>query len=128
MDDAVLIVLLLVFYFGDTVPSKTSLVCGHMCIVQRSKPARIFASEGGWAMKRNLPSSGGAPAPKKMASGGGSAHWSMRLLESMSDPAMVVKSDVLTVTVKDAYPKARHHYLVLPKENISNLKSLIVPT
>lgn len=84
--------------------------------------AGILAGERSWIMKRNLPS-GGAPAPKKMASGG-SAHWSMRLLESMSDPAMVVKSDELTVTIKDAYPKARHHYLVLPKENISNLKSL----
>ncbi len=59
-----------------------------------------------------------------MASGGASGHWSMKLLDSMRDPAMVVKSDDLTVTIKDAYPKARHHYLVLPKENIPNLWSL----
>lgn len=74
-------------------------------------------------MKRNL-ATDSLPAAKKMASGGATGHWSMKLLESMKDPAMIVKSDDLTVTIKDAYPKARHHYLVLPKENIPTLKSL----
>ena len=51
-------------------------------------------------------------------------HWSSKLLASMENPDMVVQSDERTVTIKDAYPKAKHHYLVLPKENIANLSSL----
>lgn len=54
----------------------------------------------------------------------GKGHWSMQLVASMENPDLVVKSDELTVTIKDAYPKAKHHYLVLPKENIPALKSL----
>lgn len=48
----------------------------------------------------------------------------MKLLDSMRDPSMVVQSDELTVTIKDAYPKARHHYLVLPREDIPHLRAL----
>lgn len=48
----------------------------------------------------------------------------MKLIESMKDPTMVVKSDEQTVTIKDAYPKARHHYLVMARENIANLRAL----
>ena len=59
---------------------------------------------------------------KKMAKRSG--HWSMKLHQSMQDPNLVVESDSLTVTIKDAFPKARHHYLVLPKEHITSLKSL----
>ena len=50
--------------------------------------------------------------------------WHMKLLESMKDPAKVVKSDELTVTIKDDYPKARHHYLVMARANITNLRAL----
>ena len=35
-----------------------------------------------------------------------------------------MRSDELTVTIKDAYPKARHHYLVLPREDIPHLRAL----
>ena len=63
------------------------------------------------------------PAAKRKPAAG-SGHWSAQLLASMQDPGMVVQSDEMTVTIKDAYPKARHHYLVLPKENIANLRSL----
>lgn len=53
-----------------------------------------------------------------------SSHWSMGLDASMKDPDMVVQSDELTVTIKDRYPKAQHHYLVLPRQNIKSLKHL----
>lgn len=53
-----------------------------------------------------------------------SGHWSMKLLQSMQDPNLVVESDSLTVTIKDAFPKARHHYLILPKEHVTSLNSL----
>jgi len=62
--------------------------------------------------------------PAKKASTMG--HWSMKLLQSMEDPNMIVESDSLTVTIKDAFPKAKHHYLILPKESLSSLRSLTV--
>lgn len=84
-------------------------------------------------MKRSNPSSdatGGLrgeddPLPKKkkeMGRGGG--HWSMKLLESMKNPDLIVHSDEQTVTIRDAYPKARHHFLVLSKANLPHLRSL----
>lgn len=60
------------------------------------------------------------PSPKKQKTG----HWSMGLLASMNDPMNIVKSDDLVTVIKDAYPKAEFHYLVIPKDNISNLKAL----
>ena len=51
-------------------------------------------------------------------------HWSKGLLASMEDPSMIVTSDDLTVTITDMYPKARHHYLVLPRKDIPSLKTL----
>ena len=76
-------------------------------------------------MKRALSTktiASGPPKPKKMATGSG--HWSMKLVEAMSDPKKVVRSDELTITIKDAYPKARHHFLVLPKADLPHLRSL----
>ena len=69
---------------------------------------------------QSMPST--ASAAKKPRAGAG--HWSMGLLAAMEDPKQVVESDELCVTIKDAFPKARHHFLVLPREKISNLKSL----
>lgn len=51
-------------------------------------------------------------------------HWSMGLVASMENPDLVVESDELCVVIKDAYPKAKHHFLILPKEAVPNLKSL----
>ena len=43
----------------------------------------------------------------------------------MEYPKQVMESDELCVTViKDAFPKPRHHFLILSREKISNLKSL----
>ena len=65
--------------------------------------------------------SGFGPRPSQQSHGG---HWSMKLLDTMKDPNMIVKEDDNTVIIKDAYPKAKHHFLVLPKDNISSLKAL----
>jgi len=47
--------------------------------------------------------------------------WSWKLLETMKDPqSIVVKSDKI-VAIKDKFPKAKHHYLVLPHENIDTI-------
>ncbi|XP_075460561.1 aprataxin isoform X2 [Ascaphus truei] len=51
-------------------------------------------------------------------------HWSQGLKVSMKDPAMQVFKDDKIVVIKDKYPKARHHFLVLPWESISSLKVL----
>jgi len=71
-------------------------------------------------MKRQR-SESSSPVRKKPKSNG---HWSMKLLQSMEDPNLVVESDNLTVTIKDAFPKSSHHYLILPKERITSLCSL----
>jgi aprataxin len=42
----------------------------------------------------------------------------------MNDPELKVTETENVVVIKDKYPKAQHHYLVLPKERILNLNSL----
>ncbi|XP_075060729.1 aprataxin [Mixophyes fleayi] len=51
-------------------------------------------------------------------------HWSQGLKASMQDPNMQVFKDDKVVVIKDKYPKARYHWLVLPWESISSLKVL----
>jgi len=55
---------------------------------------------------------------------GPSNHWNQGLLSSMTDPALLVSSNTYIVTIKDKYPKAKHHYLVLPKKQLPNLQSM----
>lgn len=51
-------------------------------------------------------------------------HWSQGLKASMQDPKMQVYKDEKVVVIKDKYPKARYHWLVLPWDSISSLKAL----
>lgn len=51
-------------------------------------------------------------------------HWSQGLKASMQDPNMQVYKDHEVVVIKDKYPKARYHWLVLPWQSISSLKAL----
>ncbi|XP_069093614.1 aprataxin isoform X2 [Pleurodeles waltl] len=51
-------------------------------------------------------------------------HWSQGLKASMMDQDMQVFKDDRVVVIKDKYPKARYHWLVLPWEAISSLKAL----
>ncbi|NXQ07154.1 APTX protein, partial [Vidua macroura] len=51
-------------------------------------------------------------------------HWSQGLKSSMQDPKMQVYKDEKTVVIKDKYPKARYHWLILPWDPISSLKSV----
>lgn len=53
-----------------------------------------------------------------------SGHWSQGLKASMQDPKMQVYKDDKVVVIKDKYPKARYHWLVLPWESIASLKAL----
>lgn len=51
-------------------------------------------------------------------------HWSSGLKASMHDPNLVVESDDLIVIIKDKYPKAKKHFLILPKAEINTIKDL----
>ncbi|XP_067171449.1 aprataxin [Apteryx mantelli] len=51
-------------------------------------------------------------------------HWSQGLKSSMQDPKMQVYKDEKTVVIKDKYPKARYHWLILPWDSISSLQSV----
>ncbi|KAK7161237.1 hypothetical protein R3I94_004042 [Phoxinus phoxinus] len=61
------------------------------------------------------------PGPDKPEFNG---HWSQGLKVSMQDPKMQVYKDDRVVVIKDKYPKARYHWLVLPWDSISSLKAL----
>jgi len=37
----------------------------------------------------------------------------------MNDPELKVMETESLVVIKDKYPKAQHHYLVLPREDVS---------
>ncbi|GAB6029093.1 hypothetical protein CHUAL_004877 [Chamberlinius hualienensis] len=66
-----------------------------------------------------MPESNVAKKPKN--SGGG---WKGSLKGYLNSHDSSEFADEKVVIIKDKYPKARHHYLVLPKENIPNLSSL----
>ena len=51
-------------------------------------------------------------------------HWSQGLLAAMSDPSLQLYEDDRVVIIDDRYPKARHHFLVLPRERIVDLASV----
>lgn len=48
-------------------------------------------------------------------------HWSLGLADAMKDPDAIVRKTKYCVIIKDKYPKAKIHYLVLPQENISSI-------
>ena len=51
-------------------------------------------------------------------------HWSQGLMAAMSDPGLQLFEDDRIVIINDRYPKARHHFLVLPREKIVDLSSV----
>ncbi|CAM1310821.1 APTX (predicted) [Pycnogonum litorale] len=69
------------------------------------------------ALKRKCEQSDSSSSVKK-------GHWSQGLKVSMNDPKLKVEEDDKIIVIKDMYPKAKHHFLVLPKLDIPNLKSL----
>lgn len=46
------------------------------------------------------------------------------LLVAMGNPDAVLYSDEFLVIIADKYPKSKYHYLVMPKENIHEIRSL----
>lgn len=48
-------------------------------------------------------------------------HWSQALLDDLTNPNQWILSNDDVVVVADKYPKAKLHYLVLPRENIPSI-------
>ncbi|XP_032155868.1 aprataxin isoform X1 [Sapajus apella] len=69
----------------------------------------------------SVPPKKGKDLPVKKESLG---HWSQGLKISMQDPKLQVYKDEQVVVIKDKYPKARYHWLVLPWTSISSLKAV----
>ncbi|XP_021713194.1 aprataxin-like protein isoform X3 [Aedes aegypti] len=51
----------------------------------------------------------------------GKAGWSYALIRDINSPANHIIRSELAVVIRDKYPKARHHFLVLPWANIDNV-------
>ena len=51
-------------------------------------------------------------------------HWSQGLYASMNDKDLVVYKDDMICIVKDKYPKAIKHFLVMPIEKLQTLNDL----
>ncbi|KAK3507672.1 hypothetical protein QTP70_032790 [Hemibagrus guttatus] len=67
-----------------------------------------------------LPQSSQTPATVRESA----APWTQGLKVSMQNPSMQVYKDEKVVVIKDKFPKARFHWLVLPWDSISSLKAL----
>ncbi|KAM7363558.1 aprataxin [Cochliomyia hominivorax] len=50
--------------------------------------------------------------------------WAHGLIKTITDPSTHIISSNLAVVIKDKYPKAKHHYLVLPREDIPSIFNL----
>jgi len=72
--------------------------------------------------KRKTPESSNEEKTLKKPKSNG--FWALGLLETMKDPLYIVEEDDLVVTTKDKFAKAEFHYLILPKEDITSLKSV----
>lgn len=48
-------------------------------------------------------------------------HWSEGLLKDLNDSKQWILSNKNVVVIRDQFPKAKFHYLVLPRENISSI-------
>lgn len=60
------------------------------------------------------------PRPKR----GPGANWKDGLVRALNDPDQIFETDELTVTLKDGFPKAKYHYLIVPRESINSVKEL----
>lgn len=68
--------------------------------------------------KRENEEEAGNPAKKP------TSYWANGLLAAMNDPNLRVCADSQVIVIKDKYPKAQFHFLVMPKESIPSLKAV----
>lgn len=50
--------------------------------------------------------------------------WENSLLRSMKDPSQIVSETKEIVIITDKFPKARHHFMILPNEDLRDIYSL----
>lgn len=96
---------------------QTNRLFNQLYFIQQ-KPNKLFSN---MSSKRKTESKNEGPDSKVKKP---SKLWTLGLVDSMNDPELQIKSDDLVVVIKDKFPKAKFHYLVLPKENINDLKKL----
>lgn len=48
-------------------------------------------------------------------------NWSLALIKTMKDPNYRVISSEIAVVIKDKFPKAKYHYLILPYEDVPSV-------
>lgn len=49
------------------------------------------------------------------------SHWSMGLINTVSNPESHIISSDIAVVIRDKYPKSKHHFLVIPWEDIDDI-------
>jgi hypothetical protein len=83
---------------------------------------------GGGSGRGGAPSFAAGAASGSSTGGGGGGGWTAALREYVTHPNKhadaIVHRDSECTVVKDKFPKARHHYLVLPNRYIRDLRSL----
>jgi len=51
-------------------------------------------------------------------------HWTQGLKQTLQDKDNIIRETEFVSIIKDKYPKAKYHYLIIAKGNISSVKSL----
>ncbi|NWI08163.1 APTX protein, partial [Crypturellus soui] len=104
-------------------PNENSESSDEENVHRKSMKTEEVDAEGSSA-DHKLSSSSASPNKGVFSKMEHSGHWSQGLKSSMKDPNMQVYKDDKTVVIKDKYPKARYHWLVLPWDSISSLRSV----
>ncbi|OPJ67409.1 aprataxin [Patagioenas fasciata monilis] len=105
-------------------PREDSCENDDVELVPRKTMKREVVDTQGSSANPKLSNSGVSPHEGTLSKKEHLGHWSQGLKSSMQDPKMQVYKDEKTVVIKDKYPKARYHWLVLPWDPISSLKSV----
>uniref|UniRef100_A0A182Y766 Uncharacterized protein n=1 Tax=Anopheles stephensi TaxID=30069 RepID=A0A182Y766_ANOST len=53
-------------------------------------------------------------------------HWSYQLVRELADERLHLNSTAQSIAIRDLHPKARHHFLVLPRKAIDTLHELTI--
>ncbi|KGL85191.1 hypothetical protein N309_12937, partial [Tinamus guttatus] len=104
-------------------PNENSESSDEQSVHRKSMKTEKVGAQGSSADQK-LSSSSASPNKGVSSKTEHSGHWSQGLKSSMKDPNMQVYKDDKTVVIKDKYPKARYHWLVLPWDSISSLQSV----
>ncbi|XP_044744899.1 aprataxin [Coccinella septempunctata] len=71
--------------------------------------------------KRKLPNEKNSDEKKAKTT-----HWSLGLLETIKDPKNLIQEDSYTYVIADKFPKAKYHYLVISKQEISSISKVTI--